>query len=144
MSGSKGAGGGVRFGGGEMVMVSEGNWVARAALKTIARLALFFIVVALVWVAFVYLYAVYPDTLGWIYTQLRPITIWLYGLIDNNLPASVKYKVSAGLSDELGPRALLLLILGALAELAVLTIWYALTGLVHLSRRTATRSRQTA
>lgn len=136
MSGSKSAGGGIRFGGGEMVMVSEGNWVARAALKTIARLALFFIVVALVWVAFVYLYAVYPDTLGWIYSSLRPVTIWLYNLIDNNLPAAVKYKVSAGLSDELGPRALFLLILGALAEVLVLAIWHSLAWIARQSRRT--------
>ena len=124
-------------------MVSESNWAARAALKTIARLALFFIVVALVWIAFVYLYAVYPDTLGWIYSSLRPVTIWLYDLVDNNLPLAVKYKVSAGLSDELGPRALFLLILGALAEVLVLTIWHGLRALVHLSRRTVTRSHQT-
>ena len=127
-----------------MVMMAESNWAARAAIKTVARLALFFVVVALVWIAFVYLYAVYPDTLGWIYSSLRPVTIWLYNLIDNNLPAAVKYKVSAGLSDELGPRALFLLILGALAEVLVLAIWHGLAALVHLGRRSVTRPSQTA
>lgn len=116
--------------------------VPGALLAVIARLALFFIVVALVWVAFVWLYAVHPDTLGWVYAELRPITIWLYGLIDNQLPDTVKYKVSAGLSDELGPRALFLLILGGLAELVVLTVWHALRGLIRLARY-AGRARET-
>ena len=109
----------------------------------IARLALFFIVVALVWIAFVWLYAVHPDTLGWIYSGLRPVTIWLYGLVDNNLPDTFKYKVSAGLSDELGPRALFLLILGGLAEIVVLAIWHALRGIFRLGRLAASRPRET-
>ena len=108
--------------------------VLGALLAVVARLALFFVVVALVWIAFVWLYAVHPDTLGWVYAELRPITIWLYGLIDNQLPDTVKYKVSAGLSDELGPRALFLLVLGGLAELVVLTVWHAARGLIRLAR----------
>ena len=116
--------------------------VVGALLAVIARLALFFIVVVMVWIAFVWLYAFHPDTLGWVYAELRPITIWLYGLIDNQLPDTVKYKVSAGLTDELGPRALLLLILGALAELVVLTVWYGLRGLFRLARY-AGRSHET-
>jgi len=100
----------------------------------IGRLALFFIVVALVWMAFVYLYALHPDTLGWIYAELRPLTIWFYGFVDNQLPDTVKYKASAGLSDELGPRALFLLILGGLAELAVLAAWHGVRGAFRLGR----------
>jgi hypothetical protein len=94
-----------------------------------ARLVLFVIVVTLVWVAFVWLYALRPDTLGWIYATLRPVTIWFYGLIDTQLPAAVKYKVSAGLSDELGPRALFLLILGGVVEVLVLGFWRLITSL---------------
>lgn len=108
--------------------------LSRFLLKVLARFVIFFIVVCLVWIAYVWLYAYHADTLGWVYAQLRPLTIWLYGLIDNQLPENLKYKVSAGLSDELGPRALFLLILGGLAELVVLTIWQLLRGAVRMSR----------
>jgi len=126
-----------------MAQSGVGHRALGALVAVIARLALFFIVVALVWLAFVWLYAVHPDTLGWIYAELRPVTIWLYGLVDNNLPDTFKYKVSAGLSDELGPRALFLLILGGLAELVVLTIWHAIRGLFHVGRWAAGRPRET-
>jgi hypothetical protein len=85
--------------------------------------------VAVVFVSYGWLYAYAPDTLGWIYSGLRPVTIWLYGLIDTRLPEAVKYKVSAGLSDEFGQRALLLLILAGLAETVVLGLWRAVTWL---------------
>ena len=90
----------------------------------VARLALFAVVVALVWIAYVWLYAMHPDALGYIYATLRPVTIWFYGLIDTRLPDAIKYKASAGLSDELGPRALFLLILGGLIETIVLGLWH--------------------
>lgn len=109
--------------------------VGTIARAIVARLALFVIVVALVWVAFVWLYAYHPDTLGWIYAQLRPVTIWFYQLIDTRLPDAVKYKASAGLSDELGPRALFLLILGGLIEVAVLTVYGLAAGLVRQVQR---------
>ena len=108
--------------------------VLGALLAVIARLALFFIVVVLVWIAYVWLYAFQPDWLGWIISSLRPVTIWLYGLIDHQLPDTVKYKASAGLSDELSARSLLLLILGGLAELLVLAVWHALRGAFRLGR----------
>ena len=90
------------------------------------RLLLFVAVVILVWIAYVGLYAYQPDMLGWIYAKLRPVTIALYSLIDNRLPEAVKYKVSAGLSDELGPRALFLLILAGIVEAIVLAIFHLL------------------
>jgi hypothetical protein len=116
--------------------------VLGALLAVIARLVLFFVVVALVWIAFVYLYALHPDTLGWIYAELRPLTIWFYNFVDNQLPDAFKYKVSAGLSDELGPRALFLLILGGLAELVALAVWHSIRGLFGLGQR-AFRSDET-
>ena len=124
-----------RITGARMASATFGERFGGALIAIVARLALFFVVVALVWIAFVWLYAFHPDTLGWIYAELRPVTIWLYGLIDNQLPDTVKYKVSAGLTDELGPRALFLLILGALAEVVVLTIWRGLRALIHLNRQ---------
>jgi len=93
------------------------------------RVLLFFVVVFLVWVTYVWLYAYQPDFLGYCYAKLRPITIWFYSLIDTRLPDAVKYKVSAGLSDELGPRALFLLTLGAVVEVIVLAIFQAIRAL---------------
>ena len=125
-------------------MVSAyGQSLLGALLAVIARLALFVMVVALVWIAFVWLYAVHPDTLGWAFSNLRPVTNWLLGLIDGQLPDTIRYKAIAGLSDELGPRALLLLILGGLAEAVVLTIWHAVRGAIRLGRWAATRPRET-
>jgi hypothetical protein len=103
--------------------------LGRLATGIAARLLLFGIVVTLVWVSYVWLYALYPDTLGWIYATLRPVTIWFYGLIDTRLPDAIKYKASAGLSDELGPRALFLLILGGVIETLVLGLWRLVTSL---------------
>jgi uncharacterized membrane protein YkgB len=103
-------------------------------LRVLGRLAIFFFVVCFVWIAYVWFYAYHADTLGWIYASLRPLTIWLYGLIDNQLPDTLKYKVSAGLSDELGPRALFLLILGGIGELLAMTAWHSINGIVRLSR----------
>ena len=116
-----------------MAVHSEGL-VGRLLAGLLARLLLFVVVVALVWVAYVWLYAMHPDLLGWIYAQLRPVTIWLYGLIDTRLPEAVKYKVSAGLSDELGPRALLLLILGGVIEAVVLGMWRGVRALGGMGR----------
>jgi hypothetical protein len=90
--------------------------------RLIRRIIGFVIVVLMVWCAYVYLYAYQPDFLGWCFQTLRPITVTLFQWIDVWLPESVKYKVSAGLTDELGPRALFLLVLGGLGELIVMSI----------------------
>lgn len=111
-----------------MAFTSPNQSLAKALLL---RLALFFVVVVLVWIAYVALYAYNPDLLGWFYAKLRPITIWLYALIDTRLPEAVKYKVSAGLSDELGPRALFLLILAGVIEAAVISVFHLLRALWH-------------
>ncbi len=105
-----------------MAMQTSG-WIGGLLAGLIGRLVLFTIVVALVWLTYVWLFAVHPDVLGWIYAQLRPVTIWFYGLIDTQLPAAIKYKASAGLSDELGPRALFLLILAGFYETLVRGVW---------------------
>ena len=112
----------------------QSGLLARIIAGIAARLALFVAVVALVWVAFVWLYALHPDTLGWIYAMLRPVTIWFYGLIDTQLPDAVKYKASAGLSDELGPRALFLLILGGVIEVIVVGLWRGVRALGGLGK----------
>ena len=105
--------------------------IGRAFAKIIERIILFMLVILLVWVSYVYLFAYHPDTLGWIYTQLRPITIWLYGMIDSQLPDTVKFKVSAGLTDELGPRALFLLLLAGVWEAILLMLLAIIRAISH-------------
>jgi len=109
---------------------TEFNFMSLIA-AIISRFLLFVVVIFLVWVAYVWLYAYHPDFLGYAYAKLRPVTIAFYSLIDNRLPEAIKYKVSAGLSDELGPRALFLLTLGAVVELVVLSIFRAIRAAVR-------------
>lgn len=122
--------------------VGFGRWIWQSILAVVGRLALFFIVVVLVWVAYVWLY-VNQEWLGWFVLNLQPTTNRLYNFVNTNMPDVLRNKVAAGLSDELGPRALLLLVLGALAEVFVLTIWHAARGLFHLVRRAARGPRET-
>lgn len=103
-------------------MREERRTLGGLIFRLIRRIIGFFIVVLLVWITYVYLYAYQPDFLGWCFQTLRPITVTLFQWIDVWLPESVKYKVSAGLTDELGPRALFLLVLGGLGELVVMSL----------------------
>ena len=102
-------------------------------LAIIINLISFVLVVILVWAAYVYLYAYQPDVLGWCYATLRPVTIWLYNLVDFSLPEAVKYKVSAGLTTELGAPSLLLLILGALGHTLVSSVFWLIGFLFRLA-----------
>lgn len=107
-----------------------GGRLARLILRIIG----FFFVVLLVWMTYVYLYAYQPDFLGWCFEVLRPVTIKLFELIHAWLPDELYYKASAGLTDELGPRALFLLVLGGLGELLIMSIIGAIRGLVRAMR----------
>ena len=109
--------------------LSAGNWF----LSLILRVLDFAIVVMLVWMTYVYLYAYQPDFLGWFYSLLRPITIWLYQIVDVSLPEAVRYKVSAGLTDELGPRALFLLLLAGIGHLIVSTVFWIIASLFRMA-----------
>lgn len=99
----------------------------------IARIILFIPVVIFVWLSYVWLF-VNHEWLGWIILKLQPITNALFIFIANNVPDAYRNAVAAGLTDELGPRALLLLILAAIGEFIVLTFWHILGGLFHLGR----------
>jgi hypothetical protein len=114
-------------------VASPGNWL----LSILVRIIDFIIVVVLVWMAYVYLYAYQPDFLGWAYSLLRPITIWLYQIVDVSLPEAVKYKVSAGLTDELGPRALFLLVLAGIGHLLVSSVLWIIGSLFRAATRRA-------
>jgi hypothetical protein len=103
-------------------------------LRFLLRIIGFVIVVLLVWFAYVYLYAYQPDFLGRAYNVLRPVTTSMFQLIETWFPDTVKYKITAILTDELGPRALFLLLLGGLAELIVVTVYSALRSLIRALR----------
>jgi hypothetical protein len=103
-------------------------------VRLLLRIIGFMLVVLLVWVTYVYLYAYQPDFLGWCFNVLRPVTVFMFQWIDAWLPEAVKYKVSAGLTDELGPRALFLLVLGGLGELLVVSIVGGIRGLIRAMR----------
>ncbi len=113
------------------------NWshLLRAVTSIVARFIVFLFVIVLVWMTYVYLFAYYPDFLGWAYNKLRPTTVQLFNLIDLWLPDSVKYKVSAGLTDELGPRALFLLLLGGIGEAVLFSALWSVVGLFRLATR---------
>ncbi len=120
------------------------NWshLLRAVTSIVARFIVFLFVIVLVWMTYVYLFAYHPDFLGWAYNKLRPTTVQLFNLIDLWLPDSVKYKVSAGLTDELGPRALFLLLLGGIGEAVLFSVLWSIVGLFRLA--TSGRSKQAA
>ncbi len=111
------------------------NWshVWRAAASVLARFIVFLFVIVLVWITYVYLFAYYPDFLGWSYNMLRPWTVWLFNLNEQWLPNSIKFKVSAGLTDELGPRALFLLLLGGIGEAVLFSVLWTVIGLIRLA-----------
>jgi hypothetical protein len=104
------------------------------ALHIVLRLATFALITVLVWMLYVYLFAYAPDFLGWCYSMLRPITIWLFSLVDGSLPEELKYKVSAGLTDELGPRALFLLVLAGVCETVLSFLYWLVLGLIRAFR----------
>ena len=103
-------------------------------MRFIFRIIGFIVVVLMVWMTYVYLYAYQPDFLGWCFELLRPVTLRLFEMIHAWLPDDLYYKASAGLTDELGPRALFLLILGGLGELVVMAIVGAIAGLIRALR----------
>ncbi len=115
------------------MLASSSSHLMRAATSVLARFVVFLFVIVLVWMTYVYLFAYYPDFLGWVYNKLRPVTVQLFSLIDLWLPDSVKYKVSAGLTDELGPRALFLLLLGGIGEAVLFSVLWSVVGLVRLA-----------
>jgi hypothetical protein len=117
------------------MLASSSSHLLRAVTSVLARFVVFLFVILLVWVTYVYLFAYYPDFLGWSYNILRPWTVWMFNLIEQWLPNSIKFKVSAGLTDELGPRALFLLLLGGVGEAVLFSLFWSIAGLFRLATR---------
>lgn len=87
------------------------------------------ITIVVVWLLYGYLFAFQLDFLGWAYTKLQPLTIQLYTLVDNYFPDSMRYKFRAAITDDLGQRALFLLLLTAAVELTLYTLYRAIKSL---------------
>ncbi len=79
--------------------------------------------IVIVWLLYGYLFAFQLDFLGWSYTRLQPLTNSLYALVDGYFPEGIKYKFRAAITDDLGQRALFLLLLTAAVELTLFTIY---------------------
>ena len=91
-------------------------------LLFLGKCVLLALTIVVVWLLYAYLVAFRLDWLGWIYTQLFPLTNALYGLIEN-LPDDVKYKIRAAVTDDLGQRSLFLLLLTAAVELVLYSVF---------------------
>ena len=89
----------------------------------IGKVILLALTIVVVWLLYGYLVAFQLDWLGWIYTKLQPLTNHLYALVDNYFPENIKYKVRAAITDDLGQRALFLLLLTAAVELSLYTLY---------------------
>jgi hypothetical protein len=89
----------------------------------IGKTILLVLTIIVVWLLYGYLFAFQLDFLGWSYTKLQPLTLQLYALVDSYFPESIKYKFRAAITDDLGQRALFLLILTAVVELTLYTIY---------------------
>jgi ABC-type Na+ efflux pump permease subunit len=89
----------------------------------IGKTILLALTIVVVWLLYGYLFAFQLDFLGWAYTKLQPLTIQLYALVDNYFPDSIRYKFRAAITDDLGQRALFLLLLTAIVELTLYTIF---------------------
>jgi ABC-type Na+ efflux pump permease subunit len=89
----------------------------------IGKVILLALTIVIVWLLYGYLFAFQLDFLGWAYTKLQPLTLQLYALVDSYFPESIRYKFRAAITDDLGQRALFLLILTAAVELTLYAIF---------------------
>jgi ABC-type Na+ efflux pump permease subunit len=100
----------------------------------IGKAVLLALTVVIVWLLYGYLFAFRLDFLGWSYTKLQPLTNFLYALVDGYFPDGIRYKFRAAITDDLGQRALFLLLLTAVVELALYTVFRFLKFLMSGSR----------
>ena len=98
----------------------------------LAKVILLALTIVIVWMLYAYLHAFRLDWLGWIYSKLQPVTNQLYMLVETYFPASIKYKIRGAITDDLGQRSLFLLLLAAVVELTLYSIFkfvkYLITG----------------
>lgn len=101
------------------------------------KVVLLFVTIVTVWLIYAYLHAYRLDWLGWFYAQLLPLTNALYALVDSYFPADVKYKIRGAITDDLGQRSLFLLLLTAVVELSLYSVFKLLKAVGTLRRSRA-------
>jgi hypothetical protein len=101
----------------------------------LGKLLLLVVTILVVWVLYAYLHAYRLDWLGWIYVKLLPLTNGLFAFVETYFPDDVKYKVRGAISDDLGQRSLFLLLLTAVVELTLYTLFKVLRMITPTFRR---------
>jgi hypothetical protein len=89
----------------------------------LGKIILLIVTIVSVWVLYAYLHAFRLDWLGWSYSKLLPLTNGLYALVETYFPDDVKYKIRGAITDDLGQRSLFLLLLTALVELTLYSVY---------------------
>jgi hypothetical protein len=87
------------------------------------KVVLLAVTIVVVWAIYAYLHAFRLDWLGWAYSKLLPLTNSLYALVETYFPADVKYKIRGAITDDLGQRSLFLLLLTAVVELTLYSLF---------------------
>ena len=99
------------------------------------KVVLLFVTILTVWILYAYLHAFRLDWLGWFYSHLLPLTNALYALVDTYVPGDVKYKIRGAITDDLGQRSLFLLLLTAVVELSLYSLFKLVKTLAGRRRR---------
>ena len=89
----------------------------------LGKVVLLFVTIVVVWALYAYLHVYRLDWLGWFYAQLLPLTNALYSLIENYFPGDMRYRIRGAVSDDLGQRSLFLLLLSAMVELTLYSLF---------------------
>lgn len=117
-----------------MTATTYGDHKQSFLMSFLGKVVLLFLTIVLVWVIYAYLHAFKLEWLGWIYSKLLPLTNGLYILVETYLPADVKFKIRGAISDDLGQRSLFLLLLTAVVELTLYSIFKGLK-VLHAAMR---------
>lgn len=89
----------------------------------LGKVLLLALTIVVVWATYAYLHAFRLDWLGWFYSHLLPITNGLFSLVETYAPADMKYKIRGAITDDLGQRSLFLLLLTAVVELGLYSLF---------------------
>ena len=96
----------------------------------LGKVVLLAMTIVVVWALYAYLHAYRLDWLGWSYSKLLPLTNGLYALVETYAPSDVKYKIRGAITDDLGQRSIFLLLLTALVELSLYSVFKGLKMLI--------------
>ena len=100
----------------------------------LGKALLLLVTIILVWIIYAYLHAFRLEWLGWFYSKLLPLTNGLYVMVDTYLPGTVKYKIRGAITDDLGQRSLFLLLLTAVVELTLYSLFKLVKGVIRYLR----------